>query len=367
MIRILQVFGRMDRGGAETMIMNLYRNIDRTQVQFDFVVHTEDECAFDDEIIKLGGRIFRVPRFVGKNFFSYIKAWNKLLDENSEWKIIHGHVRSTASIYLTIARKKGLYSISHSHNTSTESGINGIAKKLLQLPIRFIADSYFACSLNAGEWLFGKKICSSDKFYLLNNSIDASKFRYSEEIRKKIRNQFQLDNRVVIGNISRFNPQKNHEFLIEIFKEIHKKEKNAVLLLVGDGEDRKKIEKKVFDFGIEENVHFLGVRSDIEKILQALDLVLFPSLFEGLPVSIIEAQAAGVPCLLSDTISSECKLTDCVSFFPLTKTAAEWAEVALERAKLPHYDTFELIKENKYDINHNADWLLSFYKSKLSI
>lgn len=367
MIRVLQVFARMDRGGAETMIMNLYRNIDRTRVQFDFVVHVEEECAFDEEILKLGGRIFRIPRFNGKNVIKYKNSWKKLLDAHKEWKIIHGHVRSTASIYLPIARKKGLFTISHSHNTSTEPGVSGLAKVILQYPIRYVADYYIACSSNAGEWLFGKKICSGNSFRVLSNAIDSEKFRYDETKRKTIREKWKLKDSIVIGNVSRFNPQKNHSFLIDIFEKIYERNKNAVLLLVGDGEDKEKIEKKVSNRGLKNSVFFMGIRSDVDCILQSIDVLVFPSLFEGLPVSIIEAQAAGVPCLLSDTISRECKITECVSFLSLNQSATRWAETAVKLAEQRHIDTVDIIRKHNYDIESNSIWLMEFYESKSDI
>lgn len=363
MIRVLQVFGRMDRGGAESMIMNIYRAIDKSSVQFDFVVHTCDECAFDKEIRQLGGKIYHIPRFDGKNFFLYCKEWKKLFSEHTEWKIIHGHMRSTASIYLSIAKKFGYITITHSHSISSGSGFSAHIKNILQYPLRLISDYYFACSKVAGEWLFGKKICKNKRFFILNNAIDLEKYSYDSEIRQLIRKKAKSENNVIVGHIGRFHESKNHDFLIQIFLKIFHKNPDSCLWLIGDGERKAEIEQKVNDYRLSENVKFLGIRSNIAELLQAIDVIVFPSLFEGLPVSIIEAEAAGVPCLVSDNVSSECKITNNVVFKSLNDSAESWATEALELARQPHSNTQTEMKKANYDINDTAKWLEKFYMS----
>ena len=363
-IRVLQVFAQMNRGGAETMIMSLYRNINRDKVQFDFVVHTEDKCAFDDEIESLGGKIYRVPRYIGKNHLRYISSWNEFFRKHHEYKVIHGHVRSTASIYLSIAKKYGLTTIAHSHNTSSGVGLSAKVKNILQYPIRYFAEYLFACSKPAGEWLFGKNACQSDNFFILNNSIDVRKFIYNENIRRKIRKEFNIDGKLVVGHIGRFQRQKNHNLLIDIFKKIHDKNNNAVLLLVGDGELRQSIMDKVEDLELSNNVIYTGVRSDIPKLLQAMDVFVFPSLYEGLGIVVIEAQASGLPCVVSDTIPKDAYLTDLVQSIPLNASVEIWADAVLQ-----YYDNHERIdryyeiKSNGYDIKDSSIWLEKFYIS----
>jgi len=175
-IRVLQVFAQMNRHGSESMIMSMYRNIDRSKVQFDFIVHTTDKCDYDEEIESLGGRIYSIPRYTGTNHFLYKKAWHNFLKQHSDYKIIHGHIRSTASIYLKIAKKYGLITIAHSHNTSSGAGFSAIVKNIYQYPIRYIVDYLFACSKSAGTWLFGERACRKDNFFILNNAIDTKKF-----------------------------------------------------------------------------------------------------------------------------------------------------------------------------------------------
>ncbi len=361
-IRVIQVFAQMNRGGAETTIMNLYRNIDRSKVQFDFIVHTDKKCAFDDEIRSLGGRIFNVPAYNGKNHFSYKKCWVNFFKEHSEIKIIHSHVRSTAAIYLSLGNKEGKITIAHSHNTSSGKGLTAVAKNILQYKIRYIADYKFACSKIAGEWLYGKNVYKKDNFYILNNSIETSIYIYDSKIRKKKREELKVEGKNVIGHIGRFHKQKNHEFLIDIFKEIHELNDNALLILVGDGNLRASIEDKVIKLGLEDYVIFTGIRSDIPELLQVFDVFLFPSLYEGLPVTVIEAQAAGLKCFLSDTITNEVVKTDLVEFISLKSSCKYWSnKVSKYLNGYERINTTNKIIEEGFDVRENANWLETFY------
>lgn len=366
-IRVLQVFAQMNRGGAETMIMNLYRNIDRQKIQFDFIVHTNEKCAYDDEIKQLGGKIFRVPVYNGRNHFHYKKSWHTFFKEHKEYKIIHGHVRSTAAIYLKIAHKYNRITIAHSHSTSSGNGFSAIVKDILQYPIRNTTDYLFACSKTAGEWLYGKKACKKDNFYVLNNAIDAKKYRFNQDVRNKIRKEFQLDGLFVVGHVGRFNTPKNHSYLIDIFKAVSEKNDNAVLMLIGDGNLRKSIEKKVIDLGLTSKVIFTGVRSDIPEILQAMDVFLFPSLYEGLPVTLIEAQAAGLHCIISDRITNEVVvITDLIKMLPLDNNTNLWANIVNEYSGVyERKETFRAIEESGYDIKTVVKWYESFIRNNV--
>lgn len=362
-IRILHVIGIMNRGGAETMIMNLYRNVDRTKVQFDFVENTSEKAIFDDEILALGGCIYNCPHYNGKNHFEYKKWWNDFFKERKgEYKIIHGHLGSTASIYLKIAKKYGLCTIAHSHNTIMKKDLNNLIYKVYSYPTRFIADYFFTCSYVAGVSRFGKKIANdSNRCYLLKNSVETKKFLYDKDVRDQVRKEFDVQDKIVIGHVGRFNVQKNHVFLIDIFKKIYEKNKNTVLFLLGDGEEKEKILEKVKNLDLVDCVRFLGVRNDVNKIMQCMDVMLFPSLFEGLPVTIIEAQASSLPCVLSDTITKECKITENVEFLSLKTDVDAWSNVTLKMSKLPRYDSSNDIIKSGYDIEQNAIWLQNFY------
>jgi len=361
-MRVLQVFAEMNRGGAETMIMNLYRNIDRSKIQFDFIVHTHEKCAFDDEIQELGGKIFRMPVYRGTNHMDYLKNWEFFFKEHSEYKIIHGHIRSTAAIYLNKAQKYGLITIVHSHNTSSGNGFSAIVKNILQFPIRYIADYFLACSKVAGEWLYGNKVCSKSNFHIINNAIDTKKFAFDKSIRDKKRKELKIEDKLVIGHVGRFHPQKNHDFLVDIFKEIYDKNENAVLMLVGEGDLEELIQEKVYKLGLVNRVIFTGVRTDVSEMFQVMDVFVFPSLYEGLGIVLIEAQASGLPCVVADSIPNEALITQNVQQVLLTESPKMWAEVILQRNS-GHERTcaFIEVKKQGYDIEENYKWLQEFY------
>jgi Glycosyltransferase len=354
----------MNRGGAETIVMNFYRNIDRTKIQFDFILHSKRKGAYDEEIRELGGRIFYVPRYSLKSALNYMTVWNRFFREHPEYRVIHGHIRSTASIYLAIAKKYKLATIAHSHNTESGSGLNAFVKDTLQRPLKSNwVDYLFACSESSGEWLFGSK--NMPRVSILKNAIDANRFAYNEIIRIKTRKELGLDQNSIIGHVGRFDEQKNHKFLIDIFNVIHKQNRNAVLLLVGAGHLEPQIKDKVKKLGLESNVRFMGVRSDIPELLQAMDIFVFPSHYEGLPVAIIEAQAAGLMCVLSDAITTEVKITDLVTFISLSESAEQWAEKILAyQENVARENTYANIVNAGYDVKSTANWLQEFYIDK---
>lgn len=360
-IRVLQVFARMDRGGAEAMIMDLYRNIDRSKIQFDFVVHTTDKCAFDEEILALGGKIHRIPKYSGKNHFKYIKKWNNLFSSFPEYKIIHAHVRSTASIFLKIAKKYGLITIAHSHSTSNGSGIVASAKNILQKNILNYSDYLLAASVEAGEWLFGSNAIKKDNFFVLNNAIQTEKFIFNKDIREKVRKKLKIDTKTVIGHVGNYKKEKNHTFLIDVFQKYHKKNPNSILMLIGDGKLEDTIKNKVREYNLLNSVLFLGSRSDVNDLMQAMDIFIFPSLFEGLPVTLIEAQAVGLPILASDTITDEVKITELVNFKSIEIQPKLWAkDIDKILVKTRKNMNAEIIQAG-YDINETAFWLEELY------
>lgn len=364
-IRVLHVIGIMNRGGAETMIMNLYRHIDRSKVQFDFVENSNEPAVFDEEILNLGGRIYRCPHYNGKNHFTYVKWWNDFFKAHSkEYPIVHGHLGSTAAIYLSIAKKYGAYAIAHSHNSGTDHGIKTLLYKAMSYNTRNVADYFFACSTPAGLDRFGNEIVNSSRYSLLNNAIEIGTFPYSANMREEMRHQLNLADNLAIGHVGRFNPQKNHPFLLDIFAALLKKEPNAVLLLVGGGEDMPKIQTKTQKLGIADHVRFLGIRSDVADLMQAMDVFAFPSLYEGLPVTMVEAQASGLPCIISDKVPPECILTEgLVDVMPLSAGAEAWADAILEKRNTPRTDRSAEIAAHGFDITTEAVKLQEFYLS----
>lgn len=364
-IRILHVFHGMDCGGAENMVMNLYRKIDRSRIQFDFLVHTEKKCFFDDEINKLGGRIFRVSYFNGFNIREYRDDLNSFFIKHKEFSVVHGHLGSCASIYLNVAKKYGCYTIAHSHSSKPSNiSIKNIAYRLSTYKVRRVADFFMGCSLKAGEYRYGKKIVKSDRFKVLNNAIDTNLYVYNGEIRKKIREKLEISpETILIGHVGRFTYAKNHDFLLAVFEKLAKKTSNTKLLLVGDGELRANIEKTIETYKIKERVILTGVVNNVSEYLQAMDVFVFPSRYEGLPVSVIEAQAADLPCFISEAITDEVILTNRVKTFPIdvdsTKTWVDALEKVSVRAAA--VDRHEDIIKSNYDIGMTVKWLEHFY------
>lgn len=363
-IRILHVIGIMNRGGAETMIMNLYRNIDRTKVQFDFVENSSAPAVFDEEIESLGGRIFRCPHYNGKNHLSYTAWWNSFFaEQKDEYSVVHGHLGSTAAIYLSIAKRYGIYTIAHSHNVNKMLSMGDILYGLFAYPTRFVADSFFACSVEAGVSRYGKKIGNDEvRCVVLRNAIDTNRFVVNTDAQKRMRKVLNLsENQTVIGNVSRFSEQKNHTFLLDIFAQIHRKNPEAMLLLVGDGDLRPQIEKNIMELGLTDSVIMTGIQSNTWDYYQVMDVFLMPSYYEGLPVSLVEAQTAGLPCCVSSAVPRESALTDLVQFRSLKDTADQWADWVLERAHIPRRDMRSAICEAGYDIASTSRWLENFY------
>lgn len=370
-IRVLQVVGRMTRGGIETFIMNVYRNIDRTKVQFDFLCHYGEEAEYNDEIRNLGGRIYEMPKIKSTNktyyykIFQYRKELNKFFNEHNEFKVVHGHMTNTASIYMPIAKKHGVkYCIVHSHLSHARKGLSGITTNILQLPLERIADDYFACSDNAAKWIYSEKTIKSNRVKIIKNAIDSNAYVFNSDVRIQYRRKLHLENQFVIGHVGRFYHEKNHNFIIDIFSEIVKLHQDSILILVGKGDLKEEIENKVKNLGLSNKVLFLGMRSDVSNLMQAMDVFVMPSYFEGLPLVGIEAQASGLKCIMADTITKEINITDNVEFLPLTESAERWAKEILKYNSYTRDNTKEKIEQAGYDIKAIADWLQEFYLKK---
>lgn len=363
MIRVLHVVTYMGRGGLETMLMNYYRHIDRSKVQFDFLVHREFEADYDEEIKSLGGRIYHVSRLVPWSR-RYKAELRRFFRTHPEYKIAHVHQDCLSSVALQCAKECGIpVRIAHSHNSNQDKNIKYLFKRYYMRKIPETATELFACGKAAGDWMFGGKA-----YQLLPNAIAAEKYIYEEEKAKKIKKELDLEKNIVIGHIGRFNPQKNHKFLIDIFEKCFEKNQKVRLMLIGDGEGRKEIENKVKERGLQDNVIFMGVRKDVPELLQAMDVFVFPSLYEGLPVTMIEEQAAGVPAVISDRVSEECIITkDLVKVEGLEETPEQWAGEILKQVKISKRDRSEEIKKAKYDVETTAKWLEEYYLKKAEV
>lgn len=360
MIRILHVVTDMGRGGIETMLMNYYRHIDRDVIQFDFLTHRDYRSDYDDEIESLGGVIYHLPKL---NPFSkfYKNALRRFLTEHSEYRIVHVHQDCLSSVILKVAKQCNIpVRIAHSHSSSQNKDIKYLIKLIFKQSIPQYATHLMACSKEAGKWMFGKNA----EFTVLNNAIDADAYSFNLEKREAVRNSFGISqDALVLGHVGRFSYPKNHTFLIDVFNQVSKI-KNAKLLLVGDGKLRREIEEKVESYALQKHVIFTGVREDISDLLQAMDVFVFPSNYEGLPVTIIEAQAAGLPCFISDKVPIECKKTDLVQQIPLSAGAEKWAN-AITSCNKERKNRYEEIKESGFDIVENAKWLEDYYLEKI--
>lgn len=356
-IRILHVVTYMGRGGLETMIMNYYRHIDRSRVQFDFLVHRDFEADYDAEILSLGGQIHRLPPL---NPISphYLSELDRFFAEHSEYRIVHSHLDCMAGIPLKYAKKHGIpVRIAHAHNSNQTKDSKYLLKLLYKRNIHKNTSHLFACAEAAGQWMFG-----TNDFHVLNNAIDAKRYAFDPDVRRSVRQEFGIgEDAFVVGHVGRFMAPKNHSFLLRIFARLPK---NARLLLVGDGELRQSTEKQADELGIRDRVIFTGVRGDVDRLLQAMDVFVFPSIYEGLPVSVIEAQAAGLPCLISDKVPIECKKTDLVTQLPLDAGEDAWASAAMRAVETPRENTLEQIRSAGFDVVENAARLTDFYLSQ---
>ena len=356
-MRVLQVVTHMERGGLETMLMNYYRHMDREKVQFDFLVHRGDRAAFDDEIESLGGRIYRLPRLVPWSR-SYLNALDGFFKDHPEYRIVHVHQDCLSAVILKAAAQNGVpVRIAHSHSASQDKNLKYPIKIWYKSSIPKYATQLFACGKEAGDWMFG-----GAPYLVLNNAIDTHAYVYSEETRRTVRNQLSLKDELVVGHVGRFNEPKNHPFLLEVFATLLSREPTAMLLLAGGGENMAKIQDKAQKLGIAERVRFLGVRSDVAELMQAMDVFVFPSLYEGLPVALVEAQASGLPCVISDKISRESIVTDgLVDVVPLADSVDAWAGTILEKRKLERTDRSAEIAAHGFDIKTEAVKLQEFY------
>ena len=346
MIKVLQVVTILDRGGEETMIMNYYRNIDSSIIQFDFLVHRDEKGVYEDEIINRGGNIYRAFPIRPWNYAKYRKWLKRFFEEHkNEYMAVHAHILENCGFVLEAAKEAGVpVRIAHSH--------------LAQVNCCDKPNTDSTC--NRAKYLFDDM-----PFSVMPNAVDTSIFAYRQDVRTEMRTELGLNGKLVIGNIARFHPVKNQTFLVDIFKEYLNINANAVLVLAGVGEEQENVRLKVHALQLDKKVKFLNLRDDINRVLQAIDIIVFPSKLEGLPLSLVEAQAAGVPCLLSDRVARETAITDLVDFIPLEASPAKWSEKISEILDgFVREDSSEKIKAAGYDIKTNVEDLKAIYLYK---
>lgn len=363
-IRILHVLGSTNLGGAESRIMDLYRHIDREKIQFDFLVHSTKEGFFEPEIRQLGGNIYRLPSFRAYNYLKYKKACRDFFAAHKEFAAVQGHMTSTASIYLPQAKKAGIpTTIAHARSAGVDMGLKGFLTKLLRRNLYRKCDYMFACSDLAARAVFGDKRFEEGKTVFIPNAVDINEFAPDDSMRIAIRAEYGLENNFVIGHVGRFHYAKNHEFLLEIFAKIREKKPDAKLFLLGDGPLRVQTEELAKSLNIEKDVIFAGNKNPIAPFYQAFDAFLFPSRFEGMPGTVVEAQAAGLPCLISDAITPQVKATELVAFFSLEKSAKEWAEEFERhvRDRKAEGEVWVELSKTNYDVTYQVKCYEQFY------
>lgn len=369
MIKVLHVISRLHQGsGIANVIMNYYRNIDRNAVQFDFLVNsTENGEEYVSEIKKYGGHIYYFPNLRLSNIHHLIKEMNCFFCKHSnDYIAIHSHFFQLDGIIFHIAKKYGIKEcISHSHNTRySDYKLKSFRNYIMSLPLKREATRWMACSKSAGKFLFGKRFYSSPKSLILNNAIDCEKFVFNEEIRKNKIKELGLENKFIIGHIGRFSLQKNHKFLINVFKVIKERQNNAFLVLVGTGSLTESIKNLVKCNGLDNDVLFLGQRNDVSDLLQIFDVMVFPSQYEGLGIALIEAQVSDLPCVYSDVIPEEVNILDSNEILSLNENYEVWANAVLKyQSHKRSKNAIKRIERAGYNIELEAKKLSEFYMS----
>ena len=367
-IRIAHIVGKWVGGGVEAFLMNYYRNIDKSKIQFDFIIDKDSLILPPEKEIKqMGGRIFYIPPY--QKIFIYQKELKRIL-KSGNYQIVHSHINTMSIFPLRIAKKVGVpIRIAHSHSTTNKKEWKkNVVKTILKRFSKVYATHYFCCSELAGRWMFGNKAFDQEKVTIINNAININKFINDENIREKVRKELHIENdTLVIGHIGRFTKQKNHKFLIDIFNEIQKQEKKSILLLVGLGTLQKEIKEKVKSLGIENKVQFLNQREDVNEIYQGIDIFLLPSLYEGLGIVLIEAQVSGICCFASTEVPTNAKITNNVTFIELNQSSKTWANNILEKYNNhKRENNKDLVAKSGYDIVLEAEKLQKKYLSLIN-
>ena len=370
-IQVLVLITVMDRAGAETLMMNYLRNIDRSKIQMDFLINREGRADYEDEIEQLGSKVYHMsPLYPGK-FHLYKKEFRNFLRQHPEYRIIHSHLEERSYFALKIAKEEGVpVRIAHAH--SVPKGIN--LKMMMRLYFRKRLGKYythpFACGEKPAKWLFG----TTEDVTIMKNAIDTESFKYNKNTRYKIRKSLKIkENQMVVGHIGRFTQEKNQLFLVEIFNEVNKQLPNSRLLLIGGGKPiaeikyKEKVKNKVKEMGLNSKVQFLGVREDIEKLMQGIDVLVMPSLSEGFPVTLVEAQSAGIPCLVSDAVSNEVNVTGEMQYKSIEEEPIEWANkiLSLMNTEVNREEMCETVAKSGLEVKENAKWLEKFYEDVL--
>lgn len=361
--RIAVVLGHWQNYGVETLVMNLYRHLDKNKIQFDFYVcESPTDCVPKDEIEAMGGRLFLIPDY--SKPFSYMKTLERAFRQQ-KYSIVHCHMSTLSVFPLKAAKSAGIpIRIAHCHTMAGKGEFSKTAVKyLLRTQAHRYPTHYASSSLMAGEWLFGSDIASSSMYYL-PVARDIEDYRFDADKRMETRRALGLEGKFVIGHLGRFVPQKNHSFIIKLFKDVHDQEPRAHLLLAGDGPLVNDTLELVRRYGLSEHVSFLGRRNDAPYLYQAMDVFVLPSIYEGVPGTGIEAQAAGLPFVCSSSVTKEAAILDSAKQIGLDDMQA-WVSAVLEARQVQRVDTIDEMRRAGYDIGAAADDLTRYYERLL--
>lgn len=356
MKRLLCILSNMNAGGAETFLMKLYRRLDRSRYQMDFCVNVEEKNDYEDEIVALGGRMYRIPAR-SDGIVLHDRVLRALIHEHSYRYVLAVSSNATAYLDLKTAKRGGaeICSVRSSNSNLGMSAKSRIIQNLLREMFHRSADVLIAPSDLAAINLFGKNYIRDSRFAFLPNALDIDAFRFSQESRMRIRSEMGIgESTLLVGHVGRFYPQKNHDFLLDVFAELSRIVPESRLLLVGRGDLEQTVREKAVRLGVADQVIFAGLRSDVNAVLSAMDVFVFPSLFEGMPNTVIEAQASGLPCVIADTITREADITGLVKYLPLCD-AKGWARLAIAAAQTERRDTKQLFLDRRYDIEYAAE------------
>ncbi|WP_053984391.1 glycosyltransferase family 1 protein [Niameybacter massiliensis] len=370
-VRVLHIVANMNRGGLENFLMNVYRTIDREQIQFDFLVTREIQGVFDEEICVLGGKIYNIPAMTKVGYWKYKKNVYEFFKAHEAYQIVHCHRDALGGVYLKQAYKAHVpFRIAHSHTgkIGEPRSIEGIIRSIIKASLKPLLNKYstqrFACGKDAGAWLFGKKY----NFQVINNGVNIEQYTYSKNIRQEIRQELDIDDQsFLLGHVGRFCYPKNHKFLIHMFSQLVQIIPQCKLCLVGTGELEEEIKALVHKLGLVDKVIFLGVREDVSRLLNAFDLFLFPSLLEGIPVTLIEAQVSGLSCIVSDKVTEEADLgIQLIEYLPINEVTSWLGTIAsrlkeIDELREKRCTQIDSIRQRGYDSIQTAKYLETFY------
>ncbi len=371
MIRVLQCVNNMHRAGLETMLMNYFRQMDRNLIRFDFLTHRPQKADYDDEIRDLGGNVYYAPRLYPQNYPAYFRYMRNFFREHPEYRIIHSHIDAMSYLPLAAAKAADVpVRIAHSHNTGIDPDFKYPMKMLFRQRLPHVATDYLACGTEAGRFLFGDR-----DFTVIPNAVDSTAFRFSQETRDRVRKELNLEGHFVMGSVGRLTYQKNLTFLLQVFRRIHEDCPEALLLIIGGGEQETELKEMSRTLGIDDRVRFLGVRDDVDQLYQAMDIFVMPSRYEGLPVVGVEAQFSGLPCVFSGEITRELRISDKAWYLSIERPPEQWAEFILRLKKRYSFcgsdERISAQREagpecRKMDITYTKDILQNYYFEKWS-